>query len=668
MAPLGRAALLLAFGLVLYALVAGSYAAWKRRRRLALSAQNALLAAFPVTLVAAIVLLVALGRRDMSFVYVWQHTSHKLPLGYALSAFWGGQEGSLLLWLLVLTGYAGLAVWLNRRSRELIAWTVPVFGLVATFFAFMLCFVSSPFSVQPAPVDGQGMVPSLQNPYMLAHPPLLYLGYVGLTVPFAFAMGALLSGRTDERWIVATRRWTLAAWMFLGVGQLIGSHWAYVEIGWGGYYAWDPVENAALMPWLAATAFLHSVMIQEKRNMLRVWNATLVAGAFCLSIFGTFLTRSGLINSIHSFAQSPIGAWFLGFIALAAAFSTALILWRLPLLRARTKLESLASREAAFLYNNLLLVAFTLTVLWGVAVPLLSEAVRGEAVTVGPPYYDFFLKVFGLPLLVLMGIGPLVAWRRTSLRALGQTVLGPALAALGVGLILIALGAGSSTAGLLAYTFSAFALAAIVLEFARGTRARKALGASSWWSAFSGLVARNRRRYGGYVVHAAIVLLAIGVVGSSAYGATKIRHLQRGDTMHIRSYTLTYLGSVERRAANHLELRARLAVTENGKSVGTIMAGKNSYFAGQQPSNAVAIKHDWLRAQDLFVIGDEFKFGKGNTVNSVYLKVLVKPLVNLIWLAGFVFLIGSVITLWPDAREQRRLAERTEPGVAPATP
>src|SRR6266581_3342711 len=667
MAPLGRAALLLAFGLVAYALVAGSYAAWKRRRRLALSAQNALLAAFPVTLVAAIVLLVALGRRDMTFVYVWQHTSHKLPLGYALSAFWGGQEGSLLLWLLVLTGYAGLAVWLNRRSRELIAWTVPVFGLIAVFFAFMLCFVSSPFNVQPAGGDGQGMVPSLQNPYMLAHPPLLYLGYVGLTVPFAFAMGALLARRTDERWIVATRRWTLVAWTFLGVGILLGAKWAYEEVGWGGYYAWDPVENAALMPWLAATAYLHSVMVQEKKNMLRVWNATLVTGAFCLSIFGTFLTRSGLINSIHSFAQSPIGAWFLGFIALAATFSTVLIIWRLPLLRARTKLESLASREAAFLYNNLLLVAFTLTVLWGVAFPLLSDAVRGEAVTVGPPYYDFFLKVFGLPLLLLMGIGPLVAWRRTSLRALGETVLGPALAALAVGVILIALGAGSSPAGLLAYSFSAFALAAIVLEFTRGTRARKALGAPSWWSAFSGLVARNRRRYGGYVVHAAVVLLAIGVAGSSAYGATKIQRFRPGDTMKIRGYTLTYLNSVERHSANHDELRARVAVTENGKSVGTITPGKNSYFAEQQTSNEVAIKHDWLRAQDLFVIGDEFKFKK-NAVTAVYLKVLVKPLVNLIWLAGFVFLLGSVITLWPDAREQRRLAARTEPGPVPATP
>src|SRR3954453_17750314 len=657
-ADLGRAALFLAFGLALYAVVAGGLAAYDGRRRLHESARNALVGAFVATAVAAFVLLHAFNARDFSFTYVANHSSRKLPFPYSWTGFWGGQEGSLLLWLFVLTGLGSLAGTLNRSLiRRLLPGTVPVLGGVATFFAFLLVFVSSPFDVQAAPVDGAGLNPSLQNPYMMIHPPLLYLGYVGLTIPFAFAAGALPPGRFGGVGIVPPRRWTLLAWTALGIGILLGAKWAYEEVGWGGYYAWDPVENAALMPWLAATAYLHSVMVQEKKNMLRVWNATLVTGAFCLSIFGTFLTRSGLINSIHSFAQSPIGAWFLGFIALAATFSTVLILWRLPLLRARTKLESLASREAAFLYNNLLLVAFTLTILWGVAFPLLSDAVRGEAVTVGPPYYNFFLKVFGLPLLLLMGIGPLLAWRRTSLRALGHTVLWPAVASLAVGALLIALGAGSSLAGLIAYTFSAFALAAIVVEFARGTRARKALGAPSWWNAFSGLVARNRRRYGGYVVHAAGVLLAIGVAGSSAYGAPRIQHLRPGETMSVRGYDLTYQGSVVRHRANHDELRARIAVKQDGKGVGTLLAGKNAYFAENQTSNEVAIKTDWLRAQALFVIGDEFKKD-----GSVYLKVLVKPLVNLIWLAGLVFLLGSVITLWPDAREQRRLAEHTEPG------
>src|SRR5918995_828997 len=364
MPELGRAALVATLGLVLYAVVAGAAAAWTRRRRLAASAQNALIGAFATTLVASGVLLAALVRNDFSFVYVAQHTSRELPTGYTISAFWGGQEGSLLLWLLILTGYAAAAVFLNRRSaRDLIAWVAPVLAGVAVFFAFLLVAVASPFATQAAPVDGAGLNPSLQNPYMMAHPPMLYLGYVGLTVPFAFAIGALLARRTDERWIVATRRWTLVAWTALGVGQLLGAHWAYEEVGWGGYYAWDPVENAALMPWLAATAFLHSVMIQEKRGMLRVWNVVLVILAFGLSLFGTFLTRSGIVNSIHAFAQGPIGVWFVTFIALVVAFSLYLLFTRLPLLRSRTRLESLVSREATFLYNNLLLVAFCLTIL-----------------------------------------------------------------------------------------------------------------------------------------------------------------------------------------------------------------------------------------------------------------------------------------------------------------
>src|SRR4051794_17467444 len=436
MADLGRAALFVSLGLALYATFVGGWAAHARKRRLADSAGNALLAALGSTAVASAVLLSALVRHDFSFVYVAQHTSSELPTGYSMSAFWGGQEGSLLLWLLVLSAYSAAAVLLNRRrAPDLVAWTVPVLGGVSVFFAFMLVVISSPFATQTAPAEGSGLNPSLQNPYMLAHPPLLYLGYVGLTVPFAFAMGALLARRTDERWIVATRRWTLVAWTALGVGQLLGSHWAYVEVGWGGYFAWDPVENAALMPWLAATAFLHSVMVQERKGMLKVWNMLLVVLAFCLSIFGTFLTRSGVINSIHSFTQSSIGPWFLGFICLVTVASLTLIYLRLPLLRSKTRLESIVSRGASFLYNNLLLVAFTLTILWGVTSPLGSEAVRGEAVTVSRPYYDFFLRAFGLPLLLLMGIGPLIAWRRASLRSLWRTIGWPAAAAVVTGLV-----------------------------------------------------------------------------------------------------------------------------------------------------------------------------------------------------------------------------------------
>ncbi len=662
MPELGRAALVVTLGLTLYALVAGGAAAYLGRRRLAQSAQNALVAAFVTTAVASAVLLSALLRNDFSFTYVARTTSEALPTPYTISAFWGGQEGSLLLWLLILTGFGAAAVTLNRRwARDLIVWVVPVFAAVASFFAFLVVVVATPFATQAAPPDGAGMTPSLQNPYMLAHPPLLYLGYVGLTVPFAFAMAALLSGRLDERWLIATRRWTLFAWAALGIGQLLGAHWAYVEVGWGGYYAWDPVENAALMPWLAATAFLHSVMIQEKRGMLRVWNVLLVILAFSLALFGTFLTRSGVVNSIHSFTQSSIGPWFLGFIAVVVGVSLALVFWRLPRLKSPTKLESPISREAAFLYNNLLLLALCLTILWGVVYPILSEAVRGEAVVLGRSYYDFFLRAFGLPLLLLMGIGPLIAWRKASFRSLLTTFRWPTLVALVTGGVLVLLGAGSSVPGLVAYTFSAFVAATIVLEFARGTRARKALGASSWPNAFSTLISRNRRRYGGYIVHAAIVLFAIGVAGSSAFDSVAEARLTRGDSMRVGDYTLVYRSLDERVGANATEIRATLDVRRGDRELGSVEAGKNAYTIEQQVSNEVGIRTDKLTGEDLFVIAEQI-----DPDGTVYFRVFVKPLVNLIWLAGLVFLLGSIVTLWPDRREQRRLAARTSDVGLPA--
>jgi cytochrome c-type biogenesis protein CcmF len=651
---LGQAALVVCLGLSLYAAGAGAVAARSRRRRLAVSAANALLATFAASAAASLVLVVALLEHDFSFTYVADHTSRALPTLYTLSAFWGGQEGSLLLWLLVLSGYSAGAVLLNRRTAlDLVAWVVPVLGAVAAFFSFLLVAVASPFTTQPAPPDGLGLNPSLQNPYMLAHPPFLYLGYVGLTIPFAFAMGALLARRDDERWIVATRRWTLAAWTFLGVGQLLGAHWAYVEVGWGGYFAWDPVENAALMPWLAATAFLHSVMVQEKKGMLKVWNMLLVILAFCLALFGTFLTRSGILNSIHSFTESSIGPWFLGFITLVTAAAVALVLARLPLLRSRTKLESPVSREASFLYNNLLLVAFCLTVLWGVVYPLLSELVTGEERVVGPPYYNFFLRAFGLPLLLLMGLGPLLAWRRASLRGLRRSFAWPAAFALAVGIALLAGGAGSSPAGLIAYTFSAFVLGSIAVEFVRGAEARRAVAGEPWPRALVSLVERNRRRYGGYVVHAAIVLVAIGVAGSSAYDTVRTTTLRPGESMTVGAYSLHYLRVVDRRTANALEQRALMDVTRDGRRLGAIEPGRNWYPAEQQSSSEMAIRSDWLRAEDLDLIVQRFRAD-----GAIEVKALVKPLVNLIWLAGFVFVGGSLIALWPDAREQRRLSLR----------
>jgi cytochrome c-type biogenesis protein CcmF len=661
---LGRAALVATLLLALYAVVAGGIAARTRRRRLAASAQNALLLTLPTTGIALVILLAAFVRNDYTFTYVSQLTSDQLPLRYTLAALWGGQEGSLLFWLFLLTVYSAVAVVLNRRSsRDLTVWVTPILAGVMVFFAFMLVAVSSPFAVQIAPEDGRGLNPSLQNPYMLIHPIFLYLGYVGLTIPFAFAMGSLLARRTDERWIVTTRRATLVAWTALGVGQILGAKWAYEEVGWGGFYAWDPVENAALMPWLAATAFLHSVMVQEKRGMLRLWNVLLVILAFSLSIFGTFLTRSGILSSIHSFTESPIGAWFLGFLVLVVGGSLALVFARLPLLRSKARLESLVSREATFLYNNLLLVALTLTILWGVTYPLVHEAVLGESRIVGRGYYDFFLRIFGLPLLLLMGIAPLIAWRRASLRSLGSTFVWPAGVALATGVVLLALGAGSSIPGLIAYTFSAFVLASIVLEFVRGTRARHALAGGSWPRAFSSLVGRNRRRYGGYVVHAAIVLLAIGIAGAEAYDSVGEARLARGQSLAVADYRLTYRALQEREGPNATLVRAVVDVERDGKALGTVEAGKNAYTVERQVSNEVGIRHDPLTAEDLFVIAEQV-----NPDGSVQFRVFVKPLVNLLWFAGLLFLLGSVIALWPDAREERRLAVRYRGAEAAVRP
>ena len=648
MAELGRSALILSLGLAVYALIGGTIAAINKQRRLADSARIALIAAFGTTLIASVILAKALVTHDFTFNYVSAHTSRDLDTMYSLTAFWGGQEGSLLLWLLVLSGYGALAVLLNRRLlRDIVVWVVPVIGGIATFFAFMLVVVASPFVTQTKVIDGVGLVPSLQNPYMVAHPPMLYLGYVGLSIPFAFAAGVLLSGHTDERWIIATRRWTLAAWLFLGFGQILGSHWAYEEVGWGGYYAWDPVENAALMPWLAATAFLHSVMIQERKGMLRVWNMVLVASAFELSVFGTFLTRSGVVESIHSFAKSSIGSWFLGFVIFSTLFSMALIFFRLPLLKARTKLESALSREATFLYNNLLLIALCLTIFWGEIWPIISEIVNGEQKVLGRPYYDFFLRIFGLPLLLLMGIGPLIAWRRSSGRALLKVLRWPMAVSIISGIVLIVIGAGSSLPGIIGYTFCAFTLTTIVVELVKGTRVT---------GSFSELISRNRRRYGGYVVHVSIVLFAIGVIGSSAYGTEREQQLAVGQSMTVDGYTLTYKRLERERtitsSGSSAEVTAVLDVT--GRKASTIRTTQiTSTVLGT--SREVGIDTNWSRAEDLYVILDSTDSG------MVRLKVLVKPLVNLLWVAGYLFVLGSLIAMWPDAREQRRLVSRFSP-------
>ncbi len=657
MTTLGSVALYLVFALTVYAAVAGVLAGRRGDRRLMRSSRNAFTAALGATLVAVVAVEYALVTHDFSLAVVAEHTSRRLPAGYTLSSLWASEPGSLLLWLAILTGASALALRQNRhRNRELMPWVAAVLGGIAAFFSGLAAFVSSPFAhvAGTVPADGAGLDPSLQNPYMVAHPPMLYLGYVTMSIPFAFAMAALITGRTDARWLVSVRRWTLVSWAALGTGMLLGAHWAYVEIGWGGYWAWDPVENAALMPWLAATAFLHSVIVQEKKGMLKVWNMVLVSAAFSLAVFGDFLTRSGVVQSVHSFVQSPVGPYLLAFVAAVLALATALIIWRLPLLRADHRLESVISREATFLFNNLLLLALAFAVLWGVIFPILSEAVRGVRSTVSAPYYDFFLVIFGLPLLALTGIGPLIAWRRASPDSLIRTFRWPVVSALSGAALLWLLGLGSSIAGLTALSLCIFVTVTVGLEFARGTAARRALAGGSVPRALLDLVSRNRRRYGGYVVHLAIVILVVGVTASSAYSSVQSAHLGPGQSMRIDGYTLKNTGVFQRPGPNYTFEYVRLAVSRGGTSHGVLEPGQRVYDTGQV-GNEVDIRSSLPSGTDLYSI---LQGVDRDSSGGVSVKVLVNPAVGLVWLAGVVFLLGALITLWPDPREARQLARR----------
>src|SRR6266850_111614 len=515
MGLLGHLSLWLAFLVGLWGAITGFVGGAQQRPDLQQSARNATLALFGALLVAVISLEVAIFRHDFNLQYVASRTSRNLPTFYLWSAMYSGQEGSLLFWAAVLSLFGAMTQLLtSRRHRAYLPYVAAITSLVATFFVSVMLFApANPFQRAAfTPLDGSGMNPQLQNPGMVFHPPMLYLGYISITIPFAFAMAALLTKKLDADWLVAVRKWTIVSWLFLSIGLLIGMWWAYVELGWGGYWAWDPVENAALLPWLVMTAFLHSVMIQEKSGMLKKWNLALVIGAWLLSIFGTFITRSGVISSVHSFTQSSVGYFFLGFLVLAAVASFTLYATRLPLLEAEAKLESMVSREASFLFNNLLFIGIAFSVLWGTLFPILSELVSGTKITVGPPFFNQVNIPLGLALLALTGIGPLIAWRRSSIPNLQRQFAVPATAGFFVLLVVLVAGMHDVYA-LLAFSLGAFVFGTVFQEFARGARARHRQYGESTGFAVVQLLSRNRRRYGGYIVHIAIVLLFVGFAG-----------------------------------------------------------------------------------------------------------------------------------------------------------
>src|ERR1043166_6081903 len=564
MTLLGTLSLWVAFLIGIWGALTGFLGGLRDRPDLQRSARNAVFAICAALVVAVFSLEWALFHHDFNVEYVAAYTSRNLPIFYTWSALYAGQKGSLLFWATVLSLFGSLALVLTpRRHAELLPTVAGVVSLVASFFISVMLFGhANPFQRLPyTPLDGSGLNPQLQNPGMVFHPPMLYLGYISITIPFAFASAALLSKRLDADWLVAIRKWTLLSWLFLSVGICLGMWWAYVELGWGGYWAWDPMENASLLPWLTMTAFLHSVMVQEKRGMLKKWNLALIIVSWLLSIFGTFITRSGVISSVHSFTQSSVGYFFLAFLIIAAASSYALYVTRLPLMISETRLESMVSREASFLFNNLLLIGIAFSVLWGTLFPILSELVQGTKVTVGPPFFNQVNVPLGLALLALTGIGPLIAWRRASLSNLRRQFAVPATAG-GLTLLVLLVGGMRDPYALLAIALGGFVTATVVQEFARGTRARHRQYGEAYPAALWRLIARNRRRYGGSVVHIGIVMLFVAFAGM-AFKPESQATLKPGESASIRSpygwtYRLTHLGISQYDALNRQVTAATL--------------------------------------------------------------------------------------------------------------
>jgi cytochrome c-type biogenesis protein CcmF len=649
---LGNLALWIALLVGVWGALAGFAGGGTGRPELAQSARHAVFAMFGALVVAVFALEWALFQHDFNVEYVAAYTSRNLPIFYTWSALYAGQKGSLLFWATVLSLFGSLALWLApRRQRALLPYVAAVVALVTSFFLSVMLFGgANPFHrLAYTPVDGSGLNPQLQNPGMVFHPPMLYLGYISITIPFAFAIAALMSKRLDTDWLVAIRKWTLLSWLFLSIGICLGMWWAYVELGWGGYWAWDPVENASLLPWLTMTAFLHSVMVQEKRGMLKKWNLALIIGSWLLSIFGTFITRSGVISSVHSFTQSNVGYFFLFFLIAAAIASFTLYASRLPLLGAEARLESMVSREASFLFNNLLLIGIAFSVLWGTLFPILSELVQGTKVTVGPPFFNLVNIPLGLGLLALTGIGPLIAWRRASLPNLRRQFAVPA--ATGVLTLLVLLVAGMRDAyAVMAIALGGFVAATIVQEFARGVRARHRQYAEPHVVAFGRLIARNRRRYGGYIVHTGLVVLFVAFAGMAFKTETEAT-LKPDESVSLRSpygytYSFTHLGISQYDALNRQVTAATVEVRRDGKPIGILTPEKRQHVDGLgratfQPSTEPSIL-SFLREDLYSVLG-----GTVNGTEQAVFRFTINPLVWWVWYGGVIVALGGLIVMWP---------------------
>ena len=648
-ATLGHSCILLALVLAIWGIAAPILHARTGIQAFYASARYAIAGQFVLVTTAAGALIYALVATDFSIRYVALNTTLNTPVYYRVTGLWGALEGSLLLWEWILIIFSALVAWRYRkRMQEFMPWVLMVFAIVSAFFLAVIAFASNPFETMfPVPLDGRGLNPLLEDANMLSHPPLLYTGFVGLTVPFAFAMAALIRGKLDQSWIVATRHWTITAWFFLTLGNIVGAWWSYHVLGWGGYWAWDPVENAAFMPWLPATAFLHSVQVQERRGMLKTWNVLLIIIAFSLTIFGTFLTRSGILSSIHAFSAGPVGFYFLGFLAFVLISSLGLLAWRSDQLRGQPELDSVVSRESAFVLNNVVFVSALFAIFLGTVFPLLSQAVVGVQVSVGAPYFNSVMAPLFLLLVFLMGVGPLIAWRRASWDNLKRNFTWPTAASLAVAVGLFAGGIRSFFL-LLGFTLCAFAVSTMVFDTFLSLRARRRQAGEGPLRGLGTLIRRNQRRYGGFVVHLGVVLIVLGIAGSMAYSIEREATLNVGETLTAGSYRVAFEGLRGSQQPTHYRMEGAFQVSQNGRALGRL-SPTLKFFPAQDSPIGRAVFRSTLK-EDLYLILSGFSdVGR----NQATLKVLIRPLVLWIWLGGFVIALGTLMTILPLGRAAR---------------
>jgi cytochrome c-type biogenesis protein CcmF len=670
MPQFGSFALLLALGFTGYALFVGGFSLWRlsasatpslQLERMLETSRRAGIASFFMLTAAAFALVWCAFTNNFSVAYIMQHTNRALPGPYKFAALWSGQEGSLLLWAWLLASYGFVVRARHRVDVRLSAYAGAILAGIQLFFVILLTFVATPFSMVTGavPLDGNGLNPLLQYPEMVIHPPMLYLGYVGFSVPFAFALGALMMRYPGEKWIHITRRWTMVTWLFLTCGIFMGAHWAYSVLGWGGYWGWDPVENASLMPWLTGTAFLHSVMMQEKRGMMKTWNVWLIFSTFLLTILGTLLTRAGLVQSVHAFAQSDIGNWFVGF--MIVAFAVCLLTWihQRDHLRVEHRLESLVSRESSFLFNNLLLLTACFTILWGTLFPILSEAIEGSKVTVGAPFYNRVGLPVGLLLLFLTGIGPLLAWRSTSLRSVRRNFVLPVSTGVAAAIILMIAGvrpweAQSQFYALVAFSLGAMVVTSVSSEFLRGAAVIHRQTGRNLASSILELVRRNTRRYGGYIVHIGIVLIFVGISGA-AFNQVNEQELGFHDSMTIGPYKLVNQSYTQDDNKNYRSEYALLDVYKGNRKIARLAPEQRFYYASQQTATMVANNSNLQR--DLYII----YAGKNPESGQPIIKAFLNPLVNWIWIGVIVIIFGTAIALVPVRRPASTLTSRSLP-------